>query len=81
MPKGKGDKILNIPGKKVVSRTEYLAGAAVFHEGQKLLVRTGKGELTLKAGEDIDKYVSERALRGSKLPKGHTEVKNIESKD
>ena len=70
MPKGKGDKILNIPGKKVVSRQEYVAGIAVFKEGQRLLLYTTKGELTLKAGGDIDHYVGERALRGLKLPKG-----------
>ena len=79
MPKGKGDKILNVPGKKVVSRQEFVAGVAVFKEGQRLLLRTTKGELTLKAGDDIDRYVSERALRGSKLPKGHQEVKGIET--
>jgi topoisomerase-4 subunit A len=78
MDKGKGEKILGIPGSKVVSREEYIAGIAVFKEGQALMVRTGKGELKLKAGDDIDRYVSERALRGSKLPKGHHEVKGME---
>ena len=79
MPKGKGDKIIAIPGKKVASREEYLAGVAVFKEGRQLLLRTGKGELKLRSGNDIDQYVSERALRGSKLPKGHREVKEIEA--
>ena len=79
MPKGKGDKIITIPGKKVASREEYLAGVAVFKEGRQLLLRTGKGDLKLRSGNDIDQYVSERALRGSKLPKGHREVKEIET--
>jgi topoisomerase IV subunit A len=78
MPKGKGEKILNIPGKKVASRQEYIAGIAVFKEGDALLLKTGKGELTLKAGDPIDRYVSERALRGSKLPKEHQGVKWLE---
>jgi len=78
MPKGKGDKILSIPGARVAKREEYLAGIVVFHEGQRLLLRTGKGELLLRSGNDIDQYVSERALRGSKLPRGHQEVKEIE---
>jgi topoisomerase-4 subunit A len=78
MEKGKGEKILAIPGARVVKREEYLAGSAVFREGQRLLLRTGKGELLLRSGNDIDQYVSERALRGSKLPRGHQEVKGIE---
>jgi len=78
MEKGKGEKILAIPGARVVKREEYLAGIAVFSEGQRLMLRTGKGELLLRSGNDIDQYVSERALRGSKLPRGHQEVKEIE---
>jgi topoisomerase-4 subunit A len=81
MDKGKGDKILGIPGAKVAKREEYLAGVAVFKEGQALLLRTDKGELKLKAGDDIDKFVSERGFRGSKLPKGHQDVKSIEAID
>lgn len=79
MEKGKGEKILAIPGARVVKREEYLAGISVFKEGQQLLLRTGKGELRLRSGNDIDQYVSERALRGSKLPRGHQEVKEIEA--
>jgi topoisomerase IV subunit A len=79
MDKGKGDKILGISGAKVAKREEYLAGIAVFKEGQALSLRTEKGELKLRAGDDIDKYVSERGFRGGKLPKGHQEVKTIEA--
>jgi len=79
MEKGKGDKILGIPGAKVAKREEYLIGIAVFKEGQQLMLRTGKGELKLRSGNDIDQYVSERGLRGSKLPRGHQEVKEIEA--
>jgi topoisomerase IV subunit A len=81
MEKGKGEKILNIAGAKVAKREEYLAGIAVFKEGQRLLLRTGKGELLLRSGNDIDQYVGERALRGSKLPRGHQEVKDIETQE
>ena len=81
MEKGKGEKILNIPGARVAKREEFLSGIAVFREGQRLRLRTGKGELLLRSGNDIDQYVSERALRGSKLPRGHQEVKEIETVD
>ena len=79
MEKGKGERILAIPGARVAKREEYLAGIAVFKEGQRLLLRTGKGELLLRSGNDIDQYVGERALRGTKLPRGHQEVKEIEA--
>jgi len=78
MEKGKGEKILGIPGARVAKREEFLAGIAVFQEGQRLLLHTGKGELLLRSGQDIDQYVSERGLRGSKLPRGHQDVKTIE---
>jgi topoisomerase-4 subunit A len=78
MERGKGDKIIAVPGKKVVSREEYVAGVAIFKEGDGLLVRTAKGELKLKAGDEIDRFVAERALRGAKLPKGHQEARGIE---
>ncbi len=77
MPRGKGDKIVNIPGARVARREEYVAGIAVFREGQDLLLRTGKGELRLRHGEQIDRYVAERALRGAKLAKGYQEVQGI----
>jgi topoisomerase-4 subunit A len=79
MPKGKGDKIINVPSAKVASREEYVAGIAVFQEGQGVILRTGKGELKLKAGAEIDHYVGERTLRGLKLPRGHQEVKRIDT--
>ncbi|KPK50750.1 MAG: DNA topoisomerase IV [Thiotrichales bacterium SG8_50] len=78
MEKGKGERILAIPGARVAKREEYLSGIAVFKEGQRLILRTGKGELLLRSGKDIDQYISERALRGSKLPRGHQEVREIE---
>jgi len=81
MEKGKGERILAIPGARVVKREEYLSGIAVFKEGQRLIVRTGKGELLLRSGNDIDQYISERALRGSKLPRGHQEVREIETQE
>jgi len=81
MEKGKGEKILAIPGARVAKREEYLSGIAVFKEGQRLVLRTGKGELLLRSGNDIDQYISERALRGSKLPRGHQEVTEIETQE
>jgi len=78
MEKGKGEKIYSIPGARVVKREEFLAGVATFQEGQRLVLKTGKGELVLRAGNDIDQYVGERGSRGSRLPRGHQEVQDIQ---
>ncbi len=77
MEKGKGDKIIAIPGAKVARREEYVAGLVVFREGQHLVLETAKGELKLKAGDEIDRFVSERGMRGSRLPKGYAPVSAI----
>jgi len=77
MPKGKGIKIINVPSGKVASRDEFVAGVAVYREGQKLVLQTGKGELALSA-KDIERYVGERALRGLKVPKQHQDVKAVD---
>ncbi|MHB8728025.1 MAG: DNA topoisomerase IV subunit A [Sulfuricaulis sp.] len=80
MPKGKGNKILNIPGAKFTKSEEALAGVAVFGEGKSLLVHTAKGVLTVTP-EEVDLYEGQRAQRGSRLPKGYQEVKGIEVKE
>lgn len=81
MEKGKGDKIIAVPGPKVARREEYVAGIAVFREGQDLVLETAKGALTLEAGEEIDRYVGERALRGGRLPKGYAPVSGIRASE
>ncbi len=77
MEKGKGDKVLAIPGAKVAKREEYLVGIAVIPENGKIRILAADKELAMKQ-EQIDKYISERGLRGAKLPKGYQEVKEVE---
>ncbi|WP_372524080.1 DNA topoisomerase IV subunit A [Sulfuricaulis sp.] len=77
MPKGKGNKILNVPTAKFAKGEEAIAGVVVFGEGQTLVVHTGKGELTVSP-EEVDLYEGERTQRGGRLPKGYQEVKGIE---
>jgi topoisomerase-4 subunit A len=77
MEKGKGDKIFSLPGAKVASREEYLAGIAIIPENGSVRVFTGNKDLVMKQ-DQIDKFISERGLRGNKLPRGYQEVKGIE---
>lgn len=69
LAKGKGNKILSIPGSKVASREEFLVDIAVLSPNQLLIVRMGNKELKLKPS-DWQHYVGERGRRGNKLPRG-----------
>ena len=73
LAKGKGNKLLNIPGKKYQSGDERLVAVAVVPEDGDLLVDTGKRTMTIR-WSDSDRYYGERALRGSLLPKGWRNV-------
>ncbi|HEY5683034.1 MAG TPA: DNA topoisomerase IV subunit A, partial [Sulfuricaulis sp.] len=77
MPKGKGNKILNIPAAKFSNRQEALAGVVVLGANRPLIIRAAKGDLTVSP-EEIELYEGERAQRGSKLPKGYQDVKAVE---
>lgn len=76
LAKGKGNKLLNIPGKKYQSGEEKLIAAAVVPEDGNLQVYCGSRMMTIKWG-DSDAYYGERALRGSMLPKGWRKVDRL----
>jgi topoisomerase-4 subunit A len=80
MPKGKGNKILNVPTAKFAKGEEAIAGVVVFGEGKTLVIHTAKGELTVSP-EEVDLYEGERTQRGGRLPKGYQEVKGIDVKE
>ena len=71
--KGKGNKIIGIPGDRVASREEYLTDLAVLPEGSTMVLQAGKHTLSLKS-EDLEHYKGERGRRGNKLPRGFQRV-------
>ncbi|KIQ00528.1 MULTISPECIES: DNA topoisomerase IV subunit A [Pseudomonas] len=71
--KGKGNKIIGIPGERVASREEYLTDLAVLAPGATLVLQAGKRTLSLKA-DDLEHYKGERGRRGNKLPRGFQRV-------
>ena len=77
MAKGKGIKIINIPTAKAAKREEFVVAAVVFPEDQGLVVTAGERKRKLSV-EDLNHYIGERALRGSKLPKGYQQVNAME---
>ncbi|MDZ4018624.1 DNA topoisomerase IV subunit A [Pseudomonas sichuanensis] len=71
--KGKGNKIIGVPGDRVASREEYVTDLAVVSEGATLVLQAGKRTLSLKP-DDLEHYKGERGRRGSKLPRGFQRV-------
>ncbi|MEX0709304.1 MAG: DNA topoisomerase IV subunit A [Woeseia sp.] len=76
LAKGKGNKLINIPGKKYQSGDEKLIAVAVVPEEGNLQVHTGTRTMTIK-WNDVDNYYGERALRGGLLPKGWRTVERL----
>lgn len=73
MSRGKGNKIIGIPGPRVQSRDEFVIAIQVLTEQDNLVVHAGKRHLTLKFNE-LEHYRGERGRRGNKLPRGFQKV-------
>ena len=76
MARGKGNKIIGIPGKRVAAREEYVVDMLVVPEGGKVRLISGKRHLNLKAA-DLNAYEGERGRRGNKLPRGFQKVDGL----
>jgi topoisomerase-4 subunit A len=77
LPKGKGNKIIQIPRKKLVEREEVLKHLIVFDPQDCLVVKSGKRSFKLTP-ESIKDYLAERGRRGKKLPRGFRSVDRVE---
>ena len=77
LPKGKGNKIMNIPTASYKSREEFMVDAAILSGSQSLKLFSGDRSITI-AAKDLSSYVGSRAQRGNKLPRGFQRVDRIE---
>ncbi|PRB84028.1 DNA topoisomerase IV subunit A [Pseudomonas sp. MYb185] len=77
LSKGKGNKILSVPGARVKSREEFVLALALLPEGANLVLTAGKRTLTLKPA-DLEHYRGERGRRGNKLPRGFQKVDAVQ---
>ncbi len=77
LQRGKGNKIVQIPPKKVVAREEYLIDVAVLSERDTLLIYAGKRHHKIRFSE-LGNYLGERGRRGNKLPRGFQKVDRME---
>jgi topoisomerase-4 subunit A len=77
LSKGKGNKILGIPTKKLKAGEEAVKFIACLSGKQKLVVHGGKKYKTMNLRE-LEEYRIERGKRGRKLPRGYQNVTAIE---
>jgi topoisomerase IV subunit A len=78
LPRGKGLKMINIPGTKAKKREEFVRGVVIIPAGWNLKLFAGNRFVTIKS-RDLDAYRSERAKRGNKLPRGLQRVDALEA--
>jgi topoisomerase IV subunit A len=69
MPRGKGNKLYDIPGKKARARTELMTAVAVVPPKAALVLWSGETKKTLEWG-DLQDYRGQRAQRGAVLKRG-----------
>ena len=69
MPRGKGNKLYDIPGKKAAAREELVTGITVVPPKGSLILWAGDKQKRLEWG-DLKDYRGQRAQRGSVLPRG-----------
>ena len=69
MPRGKGNKLYDIPGKKAAARAELVTGIAVVPPKGSLVLWAGEKQKVLE-WRDLQEYRGQRAQRGSVLPRG-----------
>jgi topoisomerase IV subunit A len=77
MPKGKGNKLYDIPTAKAASREEVLKGVAVVPPNGTLVLWSGEKQKTL-TWADLKEFKGQRAQRGSVLPRGWREIDRVE---
>jgi len=69
MPRGKGNKLYDIPGKKAAARSELMTAVAIVPPKGTLVLCAGEQKKTLDWRE-LQDYVGERAQRGAVLKRG-----------
>ncbi len=78
LPKGRGNKIINIPSKKVTAGEEKLRAIALVQDGESITLFSGKRTKKMHADE-VDEFEGERGNRGLKLSRGFRNVDAIEA--
>ena len=80
LTKGKGNKILGIPPKRIKAGEESIGFINYLHGKQTLVVHSGKKFKSMNLRE-LEEYRIERGKRGRKLPRGYQNVTAVEVTD
>ncbi|HUN75053.1 MAG TPA: DNA topoisomerase IV subunit A [Steroidobacteraceae bacterium] len=78
LPRGKGLKLYDIPGKRAAARQEFLMGMSVVPPGGTLILWAGSERKEL-SWKDLASYRGERAQRGVVLPRGWRKIDSLEA--
>jgi len=76
LTKGKGNKMISIPGSKIKTREEFVKDIAVVNTTQLILIIGDGKPFTLKPN-DWKNFIGVRAHRGHKLPRGCRSVDKL----
>ena len=76
MARGKGNKIINVPTKRLKAGEEDVVASTLLRPDEKLVVHSGKKYKTMKPAE-LEIYAGERGRRGLKLPQGYRNVDEL----
>jgi topoisomerase-4 subunit A len=76
LPKGKGNKLFGIPGKKAEAREELMVAVVAIAPGEKLVVGCGDRSMTLSFAQ-LGEYRGERAQRGAMLSRNYRKVDRL----
>jgi topoisomerase-4 subunit A len=77
LSKGKGNKLINIPPKRLKAGEEFMIGTVVISEKDEILVWAGQRYMRI-GRRDLEHFRGDRAKRGRKLPRGFQRVTRIE---
>jgi len=77
LSRGKGNKLLQISPKDLLSGDDKVLGLCVVAEDQLIRINAGKRHINLKLA-DLDAYRGKRGQRGTKLPRGFQNPDAIE---
>jgi len=77
LPRGKGNKVIQIPPARLKKREEYLKLLEVIPAGATMKIHAGKQSVRFTPGNIFD-FIGERGRRGKKLPRGYRKADRIE---
>jgi len=77
LPRGKGNKIIQIPPARLKRREEYVKLLEIIPEGATIKIHAGRQSVRFTPG-NISDFIGDRGRRGKKLPRGYRNADRVE---